>query len=110
MKRILSLVLCFMLVFSLAVPAFADNSTNELMSVNSITSRTAHVINGPVRLRSSAVINNYNTLCQLPTGTSVVILNENCAFESNYWWSYVYVPGNASGYQYGYVATNFLSW
>lgn len=110
MKKIVSLVLCLMLVFSLAVPAFATGVTPTVNSPAITSERDATIINGPVRLRSSAAINSDNTLCLLNTGTNVVVKNENCAFADNYWWSYVYVPGNAPGYQYGYVATNYLSW
>ena len=110
MKKVVSVVLCIMLLCSLAIPAFAENALAEEKNATITRSRSANIINGPVRLRSSAEINDTNTLCLLPTGTSVVVLNENCAFTDNYWWSYVYVPGNASGYQYGYVATNYLSW
>lgn len=110
MKKAISFALCFMLIFSLAVPSFAAGLAPKIDSIAVASERTATIINGPVRLRSSAQINNTNTLCQLNTGTEVVVKNENCAFADNYWWSYVYVPGNATGFQYGYVATNYLSW
>ena len=98
------------LVLALAVPAYAVETTMEYEGQAILRERTARIINGPVRLRSSAEINNYNTLCQLNTGTTVTVINENCAFASNYWWSYVYVPGNMDVQQYGYVATNYISW
>jgi len=98
------------LVLALAVPAYTVETTMEYEGQAILRERTARIINGPVRLRSSAEINSYNTLCQLNTGTTVTVINENCAFASNYWWSYVYVPGNMDGQQYGYVATNYISW
>lgn len=110
MKKAVSILLCMTLVLALAVPAYAVDTPMGYDGQTAARERTARIINGPVRLRSSAEINNYNTLCQLDTGTTVIVINENCAFASNYWWSYVHVPGNMDGQQYGYVATNFISW
>ena len=83
MKKAISFALCFMLIFSLAVPSFAAGLAPKIDSIAVASERTATIINGPVRLRSSAQINNTNTLCQLNTGTEVVVKNENCAFADN---------------------------
>lgn len=110
MKKFVSMVLCLILVMALAVPAFATGITPEVNGPAVSNERDARIINGPVNLRRAPKLDPSNVLCLLKTGTDVVVEDENCAFADNYWWSYIYVPGNASGYQYGYVATNYLSW
>lgn len=104
MKKLVSSVLCMMMVFTLTVPAFADSPTIEAPSVEAVAS-VASVItmkHTDVVVRSAPGTSN-SKIGTLYVGDTVTVNNWYYQKVGSYWWVQI-IWGDG----YGYVRSDLI--
>lgn len=105
MKKFVSFVLCMMMIFTLAVPAFAEGPAVETVPVET----TADVANEPIIMQHTDVVvrsapgTSNRKIGTLYVGQSVIVTNWRYEQVGTYWW--VQIEWNDG---FGYVRSDLI--
>lgn len=102
LKKIVSIALCLLLIFSLAAPAFADSSPNVGLT-STIEHGKGRIIGSNVAFRRSAGLGG-EIIGYFQQNEIVQVIAWHAGTVDGYQWTYVYARG-----AYGFVATQYIT-
>lgn len=109
MRKVVSMILCLVMVFAVSIPAFADGLTAIkessipcAESTNSTNSMSGYVSGSNINFRKDHNL-SCDSWCYLQDGDAITILELYSAYEDGYWWT----KAQAKGYT-GYIASKYV--